>query len=398
MKKILHLILDEKFSDLIYRDFERIVPGGSEYVILGQKRRLKYIKSFEPMFLSHKQLLLLLLSGEIKCTVFHSINNNALKVLSDIPSEVKVVWLGWGYDYYNKLLSDYYPNGLYLDATRNALSELRKGRRKFSLTNIKKNYDLILDLGFLGSIKKLLFLISYKDYSDRFIELVEKVDFFCPVLPNEFDLIKRKGFLKKAKYIGWNYGNYEDDYSCSYTSSDSHKKNILLGNSAVPENNHVEAIDLLAPLLQKINFDGKIVCPLSYGNLDYAKFISSYGKDKLGDKFLPLHDFIEKTKYEKIISTCGIAMMNQVRQQGVGNICSLLMNGSKVFMRKDNPLYSYIMENNGVVFEIEDISESAFFTKLSEDEVKKNKMVVMNNWSRSIQAERIKFIFSLSFE
>ncbi|MGP4883030.1 hypothetical protein ACTXQV_67810, partial [Klebsiella pneumoniae] len=66
-----------------------------------------------------------------------------------------------------------------------------------------------------------------------------------------------------------------------------------------------------------------------------------------GDKFLPVVDYMPIQQYVGILINCGFVIMNHVRQQALGNILIMLYLGAKVFLREENPVYTFL-KNHGV--------------------------------------------------
>jgi hypothetical protein len=126
--------------------------------------------------------------------------------------------------------------------------------------------------------------------------------------------------------------------------------NILVGNSANPTNNHDE---IFKTLLQYKNEDIQIYCPLSYGDHDYASQVAHRGEVLFGNKFTPLLDFMPFEKYLELLGKIDIAIFAQRRQQGLGNIITLLGLGKKVFVRSDVVQWQLFNEIGIKVFDIE---------------------------------------------
>ncbi|WP_236550774.1 TDP-N-acetylfucosamine:lipid II N-acetylfucosaminyltransferase [Limnobacter sp. 130] len=127
-------------------------------------------------------------------------------------------------------------------------------------------------------------------------------------------------------------------------------RNILLGNSADPSNNHIDALEKLRPYATE---NIQIFCPLSYGDAEHAKKVADYGKNIFGDKFIPLLEFIRFDEYKQLLAKIDIAIFNHKRQQGMGNITTLLGMGKKVFMRSDVTSYNAIRSLGALVYDIE---------------------------------------------
>lgn len=107
---------------------------------------------------------------------------------------------------------------------------------------------------------------------------------------------------------------------------------IQVGNSADPSNNHLEVFEKLAAL-RADNF--RVLVPLSYGDQHYARRVIDEGKKRFGERFVPLIDFLPPDQYQAFLATIDIAIFNHNRQQGLGNLISLLGMGKKVYLRRD---------------------------------------------------------------
>jgi hypothetical protein len=112
-------------------------------------------------------------------------------------------------------------------------------------------------------------------------------------------------------------------------------RNILLGNSATPENNHLEAMRLI---VGAVGNDRRIICPLSYGIPAYAGLVADEGARLFGDRFVPLRDFMATAQYLDMLRGCSVAAMNHLRQQAMGNIILMLWLGARVFLNHQNPI------------------------------------------------------------
>lgn len=152
--------------------------------------------------------------------------------------------------------------------------------------------------------------------------------------------------------------------------------NILLGNSADPSNNHIDALEKLRPYAAE---NIQIFCPLSYGDAEYANQVADYGKSIFGGKFNPLLEFMKFDDYKKLLARIDIAIFNHKRQQGMGNTTTLLGLGKKVFMRDDVTPYSMFEKIGIKVFPISDFNLSL----IGEDTSLSNKNAVMRYFSKS---------------
>ena len=124
---------------------------------------------------------------------------------------------------------------------------------------------------------------------------------------------------------------------------------IQVGNSANPSNNHIEILDEIKKVKTE-NRKFKIICPLSYGQEDYAEKIIQYGKKIFGKDFVPLTKFMDLKTYNKLQSNIDVAIFNHQRQQAMGNIITLLYLGKKVYIRDDITTWSFMQKNDIKVY------------------------------------------------
>lgn len=87
-----------------------------------------------------------------------------------------------------------------------------------------------------------------------------------------------------------------------------------------------------------------------------------------------------------MVLSCGNVIMNHVRQQAVGNIILMLYLGAKIYLRKENPIYSFLKENNFTVYLVEDIlnDPSILDKKLTIDEIESNRRRLKLFWSEEV--------------
>lgn len=138
-----------------------------------------------------------------------------------------------------------------------------------------------------------------------------------------------------------------------------HKRiNILVGNSATVTNKHLEAFDFLSKFKEE---DIKIICPLSYGDNEYAKKVIEYGEGLFSNKFVALQDYMPIEEYSELLSTVDIALFNYMRQQGTANIEILSYFGAKLFIRTDSALWGhYVVRDKCEFYDITSIPSLNF--------------------------------------
>lgn len=161
---------------------------------------------------------------------------------------------------------------------------------------------------------------------------------------------------------------------------------ILLGNSADPGNNHIEALERLLPFKDQAI---KIYAPLSYGDQNHAKKVIIQGKTWFGDKFVPLTDFMPFEQYLELLKSLDIAIFNHQRQQAMGNTITLLGMGKTVFMRSDVSQCRFL---KSLGIKLNDV-ERLELCRVAPDEAKENAHVVRSYFSRATLVRQFSDIF-----
>lgn len=136
--------------------------------------------------------------------------------------------------------------------------------------------------------------------------------------------------------------------------------------------------------------DIKIIVPLSYGSPEYAQIVADFGRNRFGEKFIPLMEFISFEKYIEMLAEIDIAIFNHARQQALGNTITLLGLGKKVFMRTDVVQWS-LFEKIGVkIFNVDTLNLELLDAKTK----RKNMEVVEKYFSEEKLIKQYEEIFS----
>jgi hypothetical protein len=353
--KIAHFVADEKFIDSAYAQFEKILPGGSDFFLATNKKKAEFIKKTPVQFisrLSFKNSFFIKKLSSYNFVMLHSLNGFNQQLVAHAWGKTKFVWIGMGYDYYD-LIHDGHED-LLLDLTRSKYTVFQKGLY---------NYPLY---------KKIARKIIYKNISKK--SLIEKIDYFSPVLENEYPLVREKFNSYFPKYVKWNYG-----ITSQLVSTDSQRvvfgNDILIGNSASYTNNHLDIFNSL----KDVSLNGrKIVTPLSYGDSKYGDMIEAKGVKYFGDNFIPIRNFMPFQEYMDTISQCSNVIMNHLRQQAGGNVAAMLFLGAKIFLNKTNPLYDHYISNGVRLFSIDELLQNLKLLDipLPKDDVANNKRIL----------------------
>lgn len=381
---ILHIATDDKFLDQAFPVFEKVYPGANDVLVFAAKTPLKYVKlnpdhveTKPSSFFNKKPKVGKDIYSKYDLILFHSLAHPTYLELANISGDTPTVWLGWGYDYYGELLR-HVP--LYLNTTQEIYDKLaaKTPRRRVS--------DLV---------KGLIRLFQPRASK---IRAVERITVFSPVLPEEYDMVRKSRTWRRfPEFASWNYGTIKDNLIKGFEGENVTGNSILVGNSATYTGNHAEAFELLHKL--QVN-DRQVVAPFSYGDPKLATKLTAMGQEYFADNFEPLMDFMPIEDYVAIIKKCGYVIMNHVRQQAVGNIVIMLYLGARVFVRQENPVYDFFKKSGVAISTVQALTANpALLNKpLTEEERARNKAIVSDYWSRERAYERTRRLVEKAFE
>lgn len=371
--KILHLCTDEKFIDRAINVFELAYPKQNILCVYNKGEDIIHIKKKVDFKAGFKESLLGIdfnKVGHVDVLIVHSLRDFWFRTIEKLHGKIPVVWLGWGYDYY----------------------DLIGGRNMWLLKN-----TLLFDRGVNESVKQAIKQkILYPKI--RRLRVIERIGFFSPVIPDEYDILKKiRNWHSFPKQVDWNYGAAEKDLSCyvsEIAEDNSEKKNVLVGNSATSTNNHLEIFDVLKNIDIR---EGRLIIPLNYGDMEYGRKIQKVATDILGERADILMDFMPIEEYMNKISSCGFVIMNHVRQQGVGNIISMIYMGAKVFLREENPTFNFLKRNGVTIFSVQDLEKDnqLLLSPLNQSDINSNRTIIDNIWSSTVLLEKTKKLISI---
>ena len=215
--------------------------------------------------------------------------------------------------------------------------------------------------------------------------VIKNIGFLVTYIDGDIDLA-RSWYGARGKYL----------QSLMYTSNlykrhDIEEKqhsgiNILLGNSADPSNNHLEALKKLQCFKDK-NFT--IYIPLSYGNQGYSKQVIKEGRKLFGSRFVPLTTFLPLGEYLQILASIDIAIFNHKRQQAMGNIITLLGLGKKVYVRREVTQWPFFEKKGIKIFDVEMLD----LLKINKRISAKNINIIKSQFSENNYLDQLRAIF-----
>lgn len=355
--RVLHIVQDDKFVDEPLDAFEndgRFI-NNCYIIVRSADYHFKYIKNTERINLLYtKQMIKELLKRKnYDAIFFHALQD--YHIFKYIPSDKIVIWWAWGYDLYGEERFINIP--LFKSLTEQYL-------RKVNSSLISRIKKLL--------IKEMPCLIDIRD-GNR-MRALKRIDFFQPVIHNEFLMMKRlRGFHADEFYFP-NSHNFQSLIEGDFIK---HNEDVIIGNSATYTNNHIDVWEKIHSFIPK---DSNVIIPINYGNREYAAYLSENIKsDNVNVRFLK--DFLPKDEYFELLDACGYAVFGVIRQQAMGNIVRCLAKGVKLFFYRDSVPYKFLVDLGCVVYTIEEVNENSFKIPLTPEQVKNNKLCLLKDVS-----------------
>lgn len=350
MIRCLNIVVDDIFIDGIINLFNNTCNRClHDYIIIRNDESTNYkdIKQCDKVRVVKPQNFSSFVNeGNYDAVILHSFRQIMLKLLPLIDNRIAVIWKAWGFDLYSfpHPYNPFVKLKLYMPLTQMAI--------KVSLKE---------------KLQEIHGFIHYMLNKKRIQRSISRIDFFSGVLQCEYDLMEPLSFFRaKRVFIPYISLSENDDIGIQKISS----KNILIGNSNNPTNNHLDAFDLLR---QTDIGNRKVYCPLSYGGTpEYRKKVIETGKKLWGKNFVPLTKLLSKDEYLEIIRSCEHVVFYHERQQALGNIIHALRFGCNVFLSPTSVNYK---ELSGMGFNVLSIPRDLpSLVRLSEAELDSNKI------------------------
>jgi len=361
--KILHVVVNFSLTDRGIREFEAVAPGINEFVRVGASLNSQFPLPDCVRTVTPRQFRSEVRRAEVAGVVFHSLPPHHRRLLRDIPPGKVVVWIGWGFDYYDDLLRDRYPDGLVLPGTRALVRQPAWRNPAEKVRNLAHRFKSVC--------------------TGHDVGLLRRVDVFCPVLDREYELVRGVHPWFGAEYMTWNYLTLEDDMPFDPTEGEeSQGLDLLAGNSASPTNNHVELFEAIARHVDLVG--RRVYVPLGYGDPRYRDLVIAAGERQLGSHFVPLTEYLPYPEYVRLVSSCGFVLMYHLRQQALGNLFLAALSGARIFLERRNPLAAWL-EQRGV--DIGDVSCPDTKPATSQQR-SASRAAIITHWQRTTQRER----------
>lgn len=384
MPKILHIgssnIYDSPFMKSSISIFERAYSDENIYVLISDSNKDYDYSNYNLnsiLILNKKTAKDYLIENEhnFKTIIFHGLNSLNIDLAFSIKNFDRCIWLFWGGEIYNNPLIN--TQEMYGKYTKSAIMAYNKSFRNDIIQFIRRY------------IIKPSIYVKLKNIIPKFKHIG---------VPFEEDYIEisQKAKLEHASSF-FQYSYYPLEYIFTdLTDCKINGNNILVGNSSTPENNHIDIFEML----KNANlYNREVITILSYGDLHYRDLLLKGGERILGNSFKPIIEFLPLIEYNSLLKSCNVAIMNHYRQQGMGNVISLLWMGTKLFLNSRNSIYHFLKRKKIIVYSVDELSKNINIinTPLDEDEIKHNRNVLLSEFSYDTIVDNLTKYIDLNF-
>lgn len=359
MKKIvvLHVFTDDKFFDGASDFFDSLRNVENLYYFYTSdiKYQFKYIRQTKKIqvFNNYDEYVGFFSDTNIDVIYLQSLSPNFYRFFKNIDTDKKVIWWCFGYEIYSSF-------GCNKPLVKVDLLQ------PFTKRYVKKRIQPLL----YSIIVYFYFSIRWPTCFLYRKKVINRIDYFSPVLPIEYKLFKDQCSYLKAKpfMIEGGPGLYQKN-EFVYKSTFG---NVLIGNSLTYTNNHLDVFQAL----EKCVFQNsqQLIIPVSYGG-DYGgnANVLKESISHLRVSFLWLDNLLSSDDYFRLFDSITHSVYGVMRQQAMGNIFSCLAKSVKVFLYQDSLVYKQLLTFGFRVYTIEsDLCENALQIPLSEEDSYRN--------------------------
>ncbi len=359
--RILHVFRDDKFFDVTSGVFDALEGVENLYYFHAPDpaHKFRFIRRTDrvKVFNSKEDYVRNFSDPDIDIIYFQSMHHSVFHLFQHIDPAKKVIWWCWGYEIYSpsRLLPPLLPIKCY-----GALTAKQVRKKLWSKYNLLRYPYWILRYFHDIRLRK---------------KVISRVDYFSPVLPIEYDLLRAACPYFRAKPFMMRGAGWAESPYCP-----PHKTagNVLIGNSLTHPNNHLEIFEIIRPFRLK---GQQYILPVSYGGEYGFTEIKRLANLPEGSTRW-LEGFMPREEYDALFAGITHAIFGHLRQQALGNIYICLSRGVKIFFFKESLIYKSLTADGYAVFTIEDdLSENALQTPLSDAEAEKNYAILKSQFA-----------------
>jgi dTDP-N-acetylfucosamine:lipid II N-acetylfucosaminyltransferase len=359
--EIVHIADDQKVVDAAFSRFERVFPGKNILCLLKGASDIKHVKSRPRVEFTTLDLVLGRgrdVGSKAKVVVFYSLTKKLWKLYEALNIRCRIVWLGFGVDYYDIIDDD--EMSQYTQKTRKVVQDSR-----WAWTSV-------------------ISLWRQKNWTRRKQEgILPKVSYFSG-FPGEIEMLHSRCQNFKAVSFPYCFTDFDDVPLATRGGFGGREVfRVVLGNSASPANNHLEAIDCLAEMQMRSRVPVEVIIPLAYGDKRYAVSVVDYARRKL-NRIVLLTQFKCYREYIEMLASCNLAIFNHKRQMAVGTILALMKNGVRLVLNDESIVYKFLSCHGCSLDALSDVTPVDLLNRLRHEDVQYNRQFAAEFWGREV--------------
>lgn len=376
----LHIMIDSPYSKKFIQIINKNFDCNKHYFVIVYNNKLNYLDVLEYPNLCTIDLnvgeylitsrVMDFINSSSKVYV-HFLTDYMCRFLSQYTIEKEINWVLWGGDLYN-----FIDINLYDKQTLSFMHNKFGWEKK----DIKNNLNYILRK---TAIRK--FSNIYTEFHDDFLPIKENFITAAVhgklVYPNPVDFVS--------------LDNSDEGVTKLYNFKSKYKYVIQVGNSGDSTNNHLEIFEQLSKMNTE---DFCIIAPLSYGESKYINEIILEGKKLLGEKFIPLKEFLKPEEYFEILKQVDVSIMNHNRQQASSNMTILLYLGKKLYTKENISTAREFKRLGAKLYNVSDLENVDIdqLVQMNDEDREKNRRIIFEYFSDEKVLNHIKAIFENS--
>lgn len=370
---ILQVIFDDPFGNHVVEQFRDYTDVTRIVLVTYNSKNIHDVRNFPDKDIivygtqEYKDMIAQL--ADYKAVIMHGLFSPIqYDIVRKLPASVKLAWVLWGAEIYTR--RDVYTSHL------------------APLTRFVYCFKQVKDVLANRRGKK----------NEVPMDVLKRVDFLMGSSLELFEEVKAYIGSPNMKHLQYSYFTLERLIGDDMLDKTINGCNILLGNSATPDNNHLD-------VLWKIKRVGllknkKLIVPLSYGDPWIRNLMGKVGKFMFNGQFYPLLEYMPRTEYNKLVQSCSVFIANHHRPNAFGNTLTALWLGARVYVSKDNVQTKFLQRLGLHVNIIEnDLSKNNpnLFTPLSEYEREDNRRVIKEIYGRDQMRKNIQYIIDILY-
>lgn len=329
---------DNKFIRSLIERFERVKPGYNKCIIIISRHHKNPGIDLDKSLIEYagplnETIIERIRRSACRGVIIHTLNDDILELSLNLPDHLPSIWRSWGTELYDLTGQE---NNLLLPATKK-LVEGKSRLFRSSATFLRKGYHQV------SGIEKLK-----KERKSKKREFLKRISFISTVTRTEYLNLKKHVTELNADRLILNYRSL-DLKELPGIVNNNKRNDIIIGHSSYSYHNHAD----IFYILKDGSFKGSLIVPLSYGNVSYKKKIMALGKKMFNGQIDFLTRFLSFEDYLEFIGNYSAFIQNSRAQSGGGNTIYFLYQGSKVYLREENPIWTDFIEEGIKLFSIQ---------------------------------------------